>query len=102
MAVLRKHTQTVEALLEAGFPVGKESARGWLALDIAVEAEDRPMVKVSVSVVLRECISPLSCLLMGRQSSSLQGRCEEHNGSIVFKHPWPSATIKLPAAGGST
>ena len=49
MAVLRKHTQTVESLLAAGFPIGEESARGWLALDVAVEAEDRPMVKASRS-----------------------------------------------------
>lgn len=48
VAVLRKHTQTVESLLAAGFPIGEESARGWLALDVAVEAEDRPMVKASV------------------------------------------------------
>ena len=101
MAVLRKHTQTVEALLEAGFPVGEESARGWLALDIAVEAEDRPMVKASVPVVPRECISPSSCLV--RQFSSLQGcQCREgDNSSIVPKRPLPSANIKLSAARGS-
>ena len=46
MAVLRSRKDTVEALLAAGFPVGEESERGWLALEVAVEAEDRPMVKV--------------------------------------------------------
>ncbi len=53
VAVLRKHTPTVESLLAAGFPVSEESARGWLALDVAVEAEDRPMVKASAVVAGR-------------------------------------------------
>ena len=46
VAVLRRHNETAEALLAAGFPAGEESERGWLALDVAVEAEDRPLVKV--------------------------------------------------------
>ena len=46
VAVLRRRKETAQALLDAGFPVGEESSRGWLALEVAVEAEDRPMVKV--------------------------------------------------------
>ena len=47
VAVLRQRKETVQALLGAEFPVGEESSRGWLALEVAVEAEDRAMVKVS-------------------------------------------------------
>ena len=46
VAVLRQHYDTVQALIDFGYPLGCKNDRKWMPLDEAVSLRDRRMVKL--------------------------------------------------------
>ena len=46
LAVLRQHYDTVQALIDSGYPLFCKNSRKWMPLDEAVSLRDRRMVKL--------------------------------------------------------